>query len=78
MVKLSDFYQQVNDLLPKSEIANAVSIFPLPYSGYYEVFVETKSKKRYRALATSEQTLSNFTEMDFPAQTPKLSGVKHG
>lgn len=78
MVKLYDMYQQLNDLLPEGQKADSLTVFPLPYDGYFEIFVETKSKKRYRALATMQQTISNFTEMSFPAQAPQVvsKGVK--
>lgn len=62
MITVGDTFQQINDVLPKEVKAVSFSVIPLPYSGYYEIYVEGDNQKRYRCLATKEKTLSNFTE----------------
>lgn len=69
MFKVNDIFVMANDLLPKDETAKSVSIYPLPYDNYYEVFVECLSGKKYRALANDTQTLSNFSEFKLPGGT---------
>lgn len=62
MIAIGDTFQQINDVLPKDVKCNSFSVIPLPYSGYYEIYVEADNQKRYRCLATQNKTLSNFTE----------------
>nr|QGT50724.1 hypothetical protein Elusimicrob1349_1940 [uncultured Elusimicrobia bacterium] len=66
MFNVSEFFQQANDLLPSDKKAKTVSCYPLPYDGYFEVFVETTDGARYRALANATNTLSNFVKLEFP------------
>lgn len=69
MFKVNDIFVMANDLLPKDEIAKSVSVYPLPYDNFYEVFVECESGKKFRALANHTQTLSNFSEFKLPGGT---------
>ena len=61
------------DLLPgdKPEI-KALSIYPLPYPGYFEVYLELKDGKRFRALYDKEGKYSQFVEFDLGAK----NGIK--
>lgn len=74
MIKLGDFFTCINDFLPEGEKVEQLSIFPLPYENYYEIFVQTESKKRFRALATPTQTVSAFKEMELVQN----EGVQYG
>mgnify|MGYP004654253453 FL=1 len=56
--------------LPEKSEVKSVSIYPLPYPGYFEVYVECKDGKRYRALADKDEIVSDFVEFDL--------GVKNG
>ena len=59
--------------MPQGETVESLSVFPLPYKGSKEIFVECTSKKRFRLLATLTHVLSEFTEMDFPQKGPQIS-----
>lgn len=48
----------------------AVSIYPLPYPGHFEIYLELNNGKRYRALANRKDIISGFVEFDL--------GVKNG
>lgn len=72
-MNIAEIFQVVNDFLPKDVTAKAVSIYPLPYSGFYEVYVECDGGKRYRALASKECTISEFVLMEIPGGN---NGVK--
>lgn len=54
-----------DDFLPgdKPEV-KALSIYPLPYPGYLEVYLELKDGKRYRALVDKEDNMSEFVEFN--------------
>ena len=65
-MNIQDIFQTVNDFLPKDVKAKAVSIYPLPYPRFNEVFVEGTDGKRYRALANDLRTISEFTEFQMP------------
>lgn len=66
--KIFDFFKA---FLPaeKPEV-KAVSIYPLPYPGHFEVYLELKGGKRFRALANKADIISGFVEFDL--------GVKNG
>ena len=68
MIVIADMFQQINDMLPKGEKVHSFSVIPLDYSGYYEIYVETGTKRRFRCLATGQKTLSNMTEWLQPNQ----------
>lgn len=42
----------------------AVSIYPLPYPGHFEVYLEFNNGKRYRALANRKDIISEFVEFN--------------
>lgn len=73
MIDVKEIYQMCNDLLnlPDEKVRN-ITIYPLPYDGYFEIFVETDKQGRYRALATEDNTLSNFVKVEFPQNTPRV------
>lgn len=75
MITIGDTFQQINDVLPKDVVCKSFSVIPLPYNGYYEIYVEADNEKRYRCLATKDKTLSNFTEWSMPGLGAK--GVKN-
>lgn len=66
MIVIDDIFQQINDMLPKNETVKSFSVIPLEYDGYYEIYVETETKRRFRCLATRTKTLSNMTEWKLP------------
>lgn len=66
MYILEEAFKQINILLPKDEKVESYSVLPLPYKGYYEVYVQTESKKRFRALVSPTQFLSELTEWELP------------
>lgn len=68
MIVINDFFQQINDLLPKGEVVKSCSVIPLDYAGYYEIYAETQTKRRFRCLATGVKTISNMTEWLQPNQ----------
>lgn len=65
-MNVEEIYQQVNDFLPEGVKAKSVSVYHLPYPGFNEVFVETEDGKRYRALANTVRTISEFVEVKMP------------
>lgn len=58
--------------LPEKSEVKAVSIYPLPYPGYFEIYVELKDGKRFRALAEKDEIASDFVEFNVGVQ----NGVK--
>lgn len=70
-MNIQDILQTVGDFLPKDVSAKALSIYPLPYPRYFEVYVEGSDGKRYRALASESRTISEFVELQFPAKEVK-------
>lgn len=58
--------------LPEKSEVKAVSIYPLPYPGYFEIYVELKGGKRFRALAEKDEIVSDFVEFNVGVQ----NGVK--
>lgn len=62
MINLGLVFKDLANALPATEEVVSFSVYPLPYDGYFEIYVECKSKKRYRALATKEKIKSNYTE----------------
>lgn len=65
-MNIQEVFQMAGDFLPKEVKAKAVSIYPLPYIGFYEVYVEGDDGKRYRALANAERTISEFVPLELP------------
>ena len=65
-MNIQEVFQMAGDFLPTDVKAKAVSIYPLPYSGFYEVYVEGDDGKRYRALANSVRTISEFVLLELP------------
>lgn len=65
-MNIEEIYQSVNDFLPEGVKAMSVSVYALPYPGFNEVFVETEDGKRYRALANTVRTISEFVEVKMP------------
>lgn len=72
-MKIRQIFSFFEGLLPgdKPEV-KAVSIYPLPYPGYFEVYLELKDGKRYRALVDKEDNISQFVEFNVGVQ----NGVK--
>lgn len=72
-MKIHQIFSFFEDFLPgdKPEV-KAVSIYPLPYPGYFEVYLELKDGKRYRALVDKEDNMSQFVEFDLGAK----NGIK--
>ena len=68
-----DIFGHFEGFLPgdKPEI-KALSIYPLPYPGYFEIYIELKDGKRYRALFDKLCKYSQFVEFDLGAK----NGVK--
>lgn len=73
-MNVEEIFQSVNDFLPKDVKAKAVSIYPLPYRDFFEVYVEVDGGKRFRALANKVKTISEFVELDVPGAMK--NGVK--
>lgn len=73
-MNIEEIFQMVNDFLPNGVKAKAVSIYPLPYRDFYEVYVEVDGGKRFRALANKVKTISEFVELDVPGAMK--NGVK--
>lgn len=71
MIKLCDLFQEVNDLLPEGEKVNSLSVVPMPYEGYFELYVESKNKKRYRCMCTDRSTISPLIEFKMPYEQAK-------
>lgn len=65
-MSIYDVFCMVNSFLPEGVKAKSLSIYPLPYPGFHEVYVEGDNGKRYRALAGEESTLSDFIEFSLP------------
>lgn len=73
MIKLRELFQQINDLLPEGKRCSSVSVVPMPYDGYYELYVETADKVRYRCMCTTESTVSPLVEFKMPYELAKES-----
>lgn len=71
-MNIEQIFQDVSKFLPKAIKAKAISIYPLPYADFYEVYVEAQDGKRYRALANKVRTISEFVELEIPG------GLKNG
>lgn len=72
MYQIEAAEKQINVLLPKDVKMVSYSVYPLPYKGYYELYVEADDKKRYRALLSKKEFLSELTEWALPAgMTPQ-------
>lgn len=69
MFKIKDLFMQIDICLPDKEKCKSFSIYPLPYDGYFEVYVETASGKKFRALSDVNQKLSTFSEFKLPGVT---------
>lgn len=69
-MNIAQIFINVSKFLPNAVMVKALSIYPLPYDGFFEVYVECKNGKRYRALADTENVISDFSEFDL--------GVKNG
>lgn len=70
MMGIAQIFSYFEVFLPEKSEVKSVSIYPLPYSGYFEVYVECKDGKRYRALADKDEIVSDFVVFDL--------GVKNG
>lgn len=70
MMGIAQIFGYFEVFLPEKSEVKSVSIYPLPYPGYFEVYVECKDGKRYRALADKDEIVSDFVEFDL--------GVKNG
>ena len=70
-MNIERIFEFFENFLPgdKPEV-KAVSIYPLPYPAHFEIYIELKDGKRYRALANKAEMLSQFVEFDL--------GVKNG
>lgn len=60
---IKEIFTSANDFLPEGEKAKSVSVYKLPYPDFNEVYVECESGKRFRALASSVRTISEFVEV---------------
>lgn len=60
---IKEIFTSANDFLPEGEEAKSVSVYKLPYRDFKEVYVECESGKRFRALASSVRTISEFVEV---------------
>lgn len=65
-MNIEEIFKTANDFLPKGNTAKAVSVYPLPYRDFYEVYVEVDGGKRFRALANKVRTISEFVELEVP------------
>lgn len=72
MVSIAQIFSYLEVFLPEKSEVKAVSIYPLPYSGYFEVYAELKDGKRFRALAVKDKIVSDFVEFNVGVQ----NGVK--
>lgn len=75
MIVLTEWFQQVNDMLPEGVKAKTISVYPLPYKGYYELWVEGEDTKRYRGLCTEQALISDLAEFVLP-QGMQQQGVR--
>lgn len=66
MIVIQDWFQQVNDMLPENVKAKSISVYPMPYSGYYELWIEADNDKKYRGLCNSQTLLSELSEFVLP------------
>lgn len=64
MIVIMDWFQQINDMLPEGVNATSFSVYPLPYSGYYELWIEANDKKKYRGLCTQKALISELKEFE--------------
>lgn len=72
MIGIAQIFSYFEVFLPEKSEVKAVSIYPLPYPGYFEVYVELKDGKRFRALADKDAIVSDFVEFNVGVQ----NGVK--
>lgn len=70
-VDIEVFYKQVACLLKQkfpNEVLVSASVYPLTYEGYNELWVETKSKSRYRCLCSDVRSISEFQKVEYPGE----------
>lgn len=63
-MNIQQIFNFIEVFLPEKSEVKAVSIYPLPYPNYFEIYVELKGGKRFRALADKEEVISDFVEFD--------------
>ena len=66
MIVLMDWFQQINDMLPEGVKVKSFSVYPLPYTGYYELWIEADNGKKYRGLCTQKSLISDLPEFELP------------
>lgn len=67
-MNLKELYSSIEKKLPDNEKVKALSVYSLPYKGYNEVYVETVSGKRFRAMANEVCPFTDFVEVKIPGQ----------
>lgn len=72
MIVISEWFTQVDDMLPENVKAKSFSVYPMPYSGYFELWIEADNGKKYRGLCTRQALISELSEFVLPGN---LQGV---
>lgn len=72
MIVIRDWFQQINDMLPENVLVKSFSVYPMPYSGYYEIWIEGNNDKKYRGLCNRDSLISELSEFVLPGN---LQGV---
>lgn len=66
MIIVNEWYKAINQYMPKGVKCKTFSVYPSPYPGYSEIWIDGDDGKKYRGLLNGQSLLSDLVEFILP------------